>query len=240
MAVAILNGRDEISLLDQMSTPIGVATGFLAIYLTLYELTGRRSTPARHRRPGWTGSVCIMMVCALAGGFLFSKAAIASQDKRDIFEIHRSVWAQPCTATEGPLLQPDRGGGEKFRFLCRFKLRKLAAEVFVTEYASEGNLEVSRPKDDPQVSVLESGEWTGPEKTSGAYLKYILRDPDRGIWYCRYWLADADTPVAVVSSVDLRQQPDSTGFDVPREALLAKRYRLDPSAKALGAPKRAR
>ena len=84
--------------------------------------------------------------------------------------------------------------------------------------------EVSAPKDDPQVDVLETGTWTGPEQSSGTYIKFTLQDGAKN--YARYWLRDDEKPVVVMSSMDTTTAADDFEFKIARQALLAKRYQL--------------
>jgi len=222
--VAVFNGREEIALLDQLSTPIGVVTGAVAIYLVLYDFAGRPSHGAPPHRPGWAGTVVIMVLFAVGGAFAFSEVAAAYEEKRDVFALHYGVWEKPCERTEGPRLLDDRGA-DRQRFLCRFKVDKqFAAEIFVTDYFSSDALEESSPKNtDPQVKIVERGTWTGPGPSSGTYIKFTLKANKN---YARYWLRDGDGPVVVMSSMDTTNEPDASEFKIAREALLAKRYQL--------------
>ena len=225
--MSIYIGSDGVDLLDKLMTPISVVVGALGLYLAIRQIVeSHRQGPVSHRRKRWVAGVAIFVISMPVGAFAFDRTAAALRETRDIFELHQEVWAEPCTATEGPRLEKDRIGGEKLRFLCRYKSNSLAVEVFVTEYRSERSRELSRPGDDAQVEILARGRWAGPEGTNGTYLKFKFRGAGKAR-YARYWLEDLDGIVSIIASVDVYRDVSEADFVLPREALLAKRYKLE-------------
>src|SRR5262245_44436802 len=107
-AVALFNGREEIALLDQISTPIGVITGAVAIYLVLYDFAGRPTNATPAHRPGWRGTIVVTLLCSLVGGVAFAQIASANAEKRDIFAVHYGIWKEPCHPHDGPVLLNDK------------------------------------------------------------------------------------------------------------------------------------
>jgi hypothetical protein len=209
---------------------LATITGFFAIYLVFYEHNGLPPHGPPLIRPGWSGTIALAAICAVAGGFGFSKLAAVYIEGPDYFNIHAEVWKEPCTDTEGPRLLTERGS-ERQRFLCRFKVSQYAAEVFVVDYLQDENMKGSVPLgSDPQVQILERGEWTGPKKTHGPYIKYTLQEKDDIKKYARYWLQEKGAPVVVISSMDTKTKPSAADFTIAREALLAKRYHLSKSS----------
>jgi hypothetical protein len=151
--------------------------------------------------------------------------AATYKEKPDFFAVHYGVWREPCTDAEGPLLLTDRSS-DRQRFLCRFKVSKFAAEVYVVDYFKNISLNAAVPKESYGVEILERGEWIGPEKTGGTYIKYTWKDDEKSKEYARYWLQEKEAPVVVISSMDTISEPGVADFNIAREALLAKRYQL--------------